>query len=376
MGIKIEVKDLEELFKIVEKGQSVRVTEHYTTKRLDGDKNPIKYEDRIWQLEKQEEKYCFKTFDGYGRAKKVFFERYEEFTERGTSECSHAAYTAYIYISEHIKITPREYIEFIKGGIDYQLNEFTQEKRRPYYTGRENSKIIIDTFKTKSLLKCGNKNGENEIRVVLNDYVANAYTDYALHEEYSTLALQSRADTVVITNEDIHVYEIKSKGDSFTRLEKQIEDYRKYATRITIVLDESKVNLFLKKYRHLYKDLGLLVYKKDSDKLLHKYKSNKLIPTTDRLALLWSEELYNLIYFIDNKNINRMSVNTKCKLASHIYTKQQALHLTHKIMFSRFKTRKQNGAMVKGSVDIREELFLKYNKKQTYWQEKANRYKE
>lgn len=43
---------------------------------------------------------------------------------------------------------------------------------------------------------------------------------------------------MLVTNGDIHIYEIKSKVDSLKRLPKQIQTFKKYANKVTVVADE------------------------------------------------------------------------------------------------------------------------------------------
>lgn len=43
---------------------------------------------------------------------------------------------------------------------------------------------------------------------------------------------------IIVTNGDIHIYEIKSKVDTLSRLEKQVTDYKKFANKVTVVADE------------------------------------------------------------------------------------------------------------------------------------------
>ncbi|MGB3751088.1 MAG: sce7726 family protein [Arcobacteraceae bacterium] len=59
------------------------------------------------------------------------------------------------------------------------------------------------------------------------------------------VSLPSSVADILVTNGDIHIYEIKSKSDTLARLEKQINDYKKFAHKVTVVVDEkfiSKLN--------------------------------------------------------------------------------------------------------------------------------------
>ncbi len=60
------------------------------------------------------------------------------------------------------------------------------------------------------------------------------------------LSLFSAVADMVVVNGDIHIYEIKSKNDSLTRLKKQLERYKKCAHKVTVVADEKFISKLLK----------------------------------------------------------------------------------------------------------------------------------
>ncbi len=60
------------------------------------------------------------------------------------------------------------------------------------------------------------------------------------------LSLFSAVADMVVVNGDIHIYEIKSKNDSLTRLKKQLERYKNCAHKVTIVADEKFITPLLK----------------------------------------------------------------------------------------------------------------------------------
>ena len=47
---------------------------------------------------------------------------------------------------------------------------------------------------------------------------------------------------ILVTNVEIQIYEIKSKTDSLVRLEKQINEYKKFAHKVTVVADEKFID--------------------------------------------------------------------------------------------------------------------------------------
>ncbi|MFX4252014.1 sce7726 family protein [Aliarcobacter butzleri] len=56
------------------------------------------------------------------------------------------------------------------------------------------------------------------------------------------VSLPNSVIDILVTNGDIHIYEIKSKADSLVRLEKQINDYKKFAHKVTVVADEKFIS--------------------------------------------------------------------------------------------------------------------------------------
>lgn len=56
------------------------------------------------------------------------------------------------------------------------------------------------------------------------------------------VSLPNSVADILVTNGDIHIYEIKSKTDSLVRLEKQINDYKKFAHKVTVVVDDKFVD--------------------------------------------------------------------------------------------------------------------------------------
>ncbi len=76
------------------------------------------------------------------------------------------------------------------------------------------------------------------------------------------------ADMLVV-NGDIHIYEIKSKNDSLSRLEHQLLRYKQCANKVTLVVDEK----FVQKLNSLYEmeNIGIIVVN-------DKYELNEMKP--------------------------------------------------------------------------------------------------
>lgn len=79
------------------------------------------------------------------------------------------------------------------------------------------------------------------------------------------------ADMLVV-NGDIHIYEIKSKKDSLSRLEHQLLRYKQCANKVTLVVDQK----FVKKLENLplMDNVGIIVVDE-------KYKLSEIKPTTN-----------------------------------------------------------------------------------------------
>ena len=80
---------------------------------------------------------------------------------------------------------------------------------------------------------------ENDIKASLISDMAKKsklqkYDDVIINE-LTLSRFKRRADLVVANASGLHVYEIKSEADSLSRLEGQIEEYKKYFNKVTIV---------------------------------------------------------------------------------------------------------------------------------------------
>jgi hypothetical protein len=60
------------------------------------------------------------------------------------------------------------------------------------------------------------------------------------------LSLFSAVADIVVVNGDIHIYEIKSKADSLSRLKSQLLRYKNCADKVTVVADEKFISKLLK----------------------------------------------------------------------------------------------------------------------------------
>ncbi len=253
-----------------------------------------------------------------------------------------------------LKLASENLLNYSKYPLNYTNPEL--------YEGKQLNGIYkhkFTTFKTRQTLG-SNKSGEDAIRKVLNAHIANLYPCGIRHDEYKTMYTKSRADSVVFNK------------DSFARLENQIEDYRKYAERITLVMDIKKESAFIKNHAHKYKDIEVLFYYGPGTKLKRASRGKKLIPTTKKFDLLWKNELYEQVC----SSVYRISKLSQFKLvglASHLFTKKQAHDIVNEVLYVRHKKSVGKERMIRGSVDMFL-IFRKYKLQSSVLQKKADKF--
>ena len=366
------VKNILELFKIVDTGLSV-VLNRIDKWNVDG--KDVEKLAKIWQLEKvSENEYCYKTFDGWGRGIKHLFFIDSSKTDKPVSDYYDNFRKAFCTIMSNVygnkdmllELASERLVNHERFPLNYSDAELLQDK----YTNRI-YEYKFTSFKTRQTLG-SNKSGEEAIREVLNAHIADIYPDGIRHDEYSTMDSKSRADSVVFNKDSIHVYEIKSAKDSFTRLESQIEDYKKYADRITIVMDIKKQSAFMKNHAHKYKGIEVLFYYGSGNKLERASRGKKLNPTTDKFGLLWKNELYEqVVWFISKTStLPRYCLE---ELAPYIFTKKQAHDIVNEILYTRHKKSIGKERMSRGDVDMAR-IFYKYKLNNSFLRTKADRF--
>ena len=369
----LRIKNIQELFVIVDSKKSVvfNRVDIWNTNGVDVEK--LK---KIWQLEKVSEyEYCYKTFDGYGKGIKHFFFMDSSKTDKPIAEYYDNFREAMCYIMSNVygdedallKIASRDLLEYNGYTLNYTDAELFED--RNLRTSINHYRFT--SFKTKQTLG-SNKSGEEAIREVLNAHIANIYPNGIRHDEYTTMDSNSRADSVVFNKSSIHVYEIKSAKDSFTRLESQIEDYKKYADRITLVMDIKKQSAFVKNHAHKYQGVEVLFYYGPDLKLERAARGKKINPTSDKFGLLWKNELYEqVVWFISRTStLSRYSLSA---LASHIFTKKQAHEIVNEVLYTRHKKSIGKERMNRGDVNM-DAIFFKHKLKSSALQAKADKY--
>lgn len=361
----------EQLIELVHSGNSVRCEKHHHRIDINKITNESTYDNthitKEWQLEKQDEMYCFKTFDCYGRAEKQFF------TISDDSIHEQILIRAFIAIRYYIEISREDILgtfgvesDWFPEKIDLPKSTYLAKPVLIHEWGlkdtdvKETTTIKLKHFKSKKMVdgKC-QKTGEGNIRIELNKYIQKIYPNEPTKDEYTTFSLSARADTVVFSKQMIHVFEIKSEKDSFTRLENQINDYKQYADKITIVLHVKKLKAFMKNHTHLLNGVGLMIYYSKDTPLELKIKPKKLNPTTKKLSLLWSQELADILCIFSGCSKCNCS-HKRGIISNKVFTKLQAHKITNIVLNDRFSKQCNDKKLVNyGTISMND--FIKEN---------------
>lgn len=138
---------------------------------------------------------------------------------------------------------------------------------------------------------------DNEIRELLFDYIDES--DYKLRI-YEELKIRSSiADVVVVLEDKLVGIEIKSDGDTYTRLPSQIKDYNHFFDYNYIAVGATHAKQV---HKHIPDHWGILaVSQKDNGCCIEEIRTSKPTPrlkVSYQIKLLWRLELNNIL----NKN--------------------------------------------------------------------------
>ena len=135
-----------------------------------------------------------------------------------------------------------------------------------------------------------------DIREPLFEYLDMKYGKVRIIEEKNIG--KSRADVIAVTDGQFIGMEIKSDGDSYTRLESQVKNYNKYCDVNYVVVGASH-RIHVKE--HIPEFWGILVVSRDDDTKLpiveeHRpAQANPKCKLKWQLSLLWRNELANIL---------------------------------------------------------------------------------
>ena len=173
---------------------------------------------------------------------------------------------------------------------------------------------------------------EKRIKAILIDVLLQEHHDNKIIcSEMPFLGGKRWADIVMIKDNLLTVYEIKSELDSLAKIQEQLNDYKYTFNEVYVVLARK----FWKQDHLLPKDVGCFLFKEDEEKLILKRRSKKRLRLhKDNLSLfLWKED----IPFNFKKNNEEVMIARK-RIVKESTT--QYLHaLTIKTLLKRYRNR-------------------------------------
>ncbi len=368
---KVQTKiTLTQIVQLTTEGKSIRYEIARENVYIDLKTNEViknrKWKDKEWQLEKHGEEFCFKTFGSYDKIREKTFFTKEKPDYKSINTMHNVIGFSKQELESIFNIEDNDWFGYMYKGEHRKLEPYHYSNSRITTIGGREAKeelkgerrfVIFNTRDIKEF--AGQKNGENAIRIELDKYIEEIYPNEPTMDEYTTLALRTRADTAVFTKNGIHVFEIKSEKDSFARLENQIKDYKTYAEKVTIVLHVKKLSAFMKNHTHLLDNIGLMVYYGKNIPLEIKIKPKKMVPSVKKVDMLWADEARSILSIF--RNTSQLSTSTlRTKALESIMTKPQAHHICNLILHRRVASKDSKGHMQYGSIDINKEFLMKF----------------
>ncbi len=134
---------------------------------------------------------------------------------------------------------------------------------------------------------------DKDIREPLFDFLEEAYGKIRIIEE-KTMG-KSRADVVMVTEDDLVGIEIKSDADTYARLSGQVKDYDKFYDRNIVVVGTSHA-LHIKE--HVPDHWGIITAELVDGSMdfyiLREASENSKLKLENKLKVLWRPELFEL----------------------------------------------------------------------------------
>ena len=130
---------------------------------------------------------------------------------------------------------------------------------------------------------------DKEMREPLFDFLDELFGKVRTIEE--KIIYGSRADVLAITDGRINGIEIKSDGDTYTRLASQIKDYEKYCDYCYLAIG---VKHRLHAAEHIPDYWGIILIADEGVSLIREAEKNPHVKLDYQLGLLWRPELLNI----------------------------------------------------------------------------------
>ena len=137
-----------------------------------------------------------------------------------------------------------------------------------------------------------------------------------------------RADIFRI-NSEIAIYEIKSEKDNLSRLAKQLNIYKLYANKVSVVVDEK----FLSKL-DIDDSIGIYIVKKNSILLIREPEEKKI--AQDKLSEYWTTQELGIFLF-GCKGLSRFNKAQKLEYLQGVLTQEQFNYATLHILKARYE---------------------------------------
>ena len=166
---------------------------------------------------------------------------------------------------------------------------------------------------------------DKDIREPLFDFLEDEYGRIRILEEINIF--KSRADVVMVSENEIYGIEIKSDADSYQRLKRQVRDYDKYFDYNYIVVGSTHA---IHASEHVPKSWGIISVEEVNDRpdfyVIRKPDINSKMKLEHQLRILWRPEYAFVLeelgmpkyknkskYFIIDKIVERTMLAEKSK---------------------------------------------------------------
>lgn len=135
---------------------------------------------------------------------------------------------------------------------------------------------------------------DEDIREPLFEYLEERFGKTRMFEE--KIIGRARADVIMLTEEKIIGFEIKSDADSYERLKRQVRYYNIYCDRNYVVVGKSHEKHVEK---HVPQEWGILVVSVDGRNIVvteqREASENTKMKKTSQITMLWRPELQRIL---------------------------------------------------------------------------------
>ena len=159
--------------------------------------------------------------------------------------------------------------------------------------------------------------------------------DYVIINELNFCDGKRRAD-IIEANGFLHAYEIKSDLDTLSKLEEQIQDYKRSFDTVTVVTTNKHL---IGVQKICAKNVGILLVMKEGVRLIRAAKKYKRFSNYHLASLLSATELNQLMKLLKESNSSKMSITDKRLLVAKKMEVSVLRQATINSLKSRYKNR-------------------------------------